>query len=90
MALWIALSMESNNRLHSESNFALATSKASKLEHLVNAPVSERELEALRICVNRGQPYGDEQWTEKIAEQQGVWHTLRPISRPRKQVKPHK
>ena len=27
----------------------------------VNAPVSEKELEALRNCVNRGRPYGDEQ-----------------------------
>ncbi len=45
-----------------------------------NAPVSEKELEGLRNCVNRGRPYGD--------EQQGVWHTVRPIGRPRKQEKP--
>ena len=36
----------------------------------VNAPVCEKELEALRNCVNRGRAYRDEQWTEKIAEQQ--------------------
>jgi len=54
------------------------------------AAVSEKELEALRNRVNRGRPYGCGQCAEKIAEQQGVWHTLRPIGRPRKQEKPSK
>ncbi len=50
----------------------------------VNAPLNERELEALRTCANRGRPYGDERWTEKVAERHGVLHTLRPIGRPKK------
>jgi putative transposase len=33
----------------------------------VNRPQTEAELEALRRCVQRGQPYGDEAW------QPGAW-----------------
>ena len=50
----------------------------------VHEPISEKELSALRTCVNRGRPYGDDQWTEKMADKHGVWATLRPVGRPRK------
>ena len=50
----------------------------------VNEPISEKELSALRTCVNRGRPYGDDRWTEKMADKHGVWATLRPVGRPRK------
>ncbi len=50
----------------------------------VNASLSQRELDALRTCVNRGRPYGDEEWTDEIAEKDGLWHTMRPVGRPRK------
>jgi putative transposase len=54
--------------------------------HRVNEPLSERELSALRTCVNRGRPFGDEQWTKKVAARYGLWHTLRPTGRPSKKV----
>ncbi len=50
----------------------------------VNTPISEQELAALRRCVNRGSPFGDEQWTENVADKHGIWHTLRPVGRPKK------
>ncbi len=54
----------------------------------VNEPLSEKELSAIRTSVNRGRPYGDEQWTEEVAEKHGIWFTLRPVGRPRKKRTP--
>lgn len=50
----------------------------------VNAALSEQELAAMRTCVNRGRPFGDEVWTEEIAERHGLWYTMRSIGRPKK------
>jgi len=50
----------------------------------VNEPLSAKELETMRTCVNRGRPFGDETWTEEIAQRHGLWYTIRPIGRPRK------
>lgn len=54
----------------------------------VNQPLSEKELEALRVCVNRGRPFGEKSWTEAVAERSGLSYTLRPRGRPRKQHPP--
>ena len=51
---------------------------------LVNEPQTEAELEAIRRCVARGQPYGGEQWVRRTAEQRGLESTLRAAHRPRK------
>jgi putative transposase len=51
----------------------------------VGEPQSEAELAALRLSVNRGRPFGSDQWTEKIVEQLGLQATVRPRGRPRKQ-----
>ena len=51
---------------------------------LVNEPQTEAELEAIRRCVARGQPYGGEQWVRRTAEQLGLESTLRAPHRPRK------
>ncbi len=53
----------------------------------VNRPLSERELEALRRCVDRGQPYGEPGWVQRAAGQLGLASTLRPRGRPRTQKK---
>jgi putative transposase len=53
----------------------------------VNEPLSEKELKAVRTSVDRGRPFGDDEWTEEMAETHGVWFTLRPIGRPRKKKK---
>jgi putative transposase len=51
---------------------------------LVNQPQTEAELEAIRRCVARGQPYGGEDWVRRTAEQLGLESTLRAPHRPRK------
>lgn len=50
----------------------------------VNEPQSEAELEALRGCVLRGRPYGDDGWAAKAAASLGLSSTLRSPGRPRK------
>jgi len=51
---------------------------------LVDQPQSEKELAALRLCVRRGQPYGDDLWVNQIAKALRLESTLRPIGRPQK------
>jgi putative transposase len=53
----------------------------------VNEALSEKERSAIRESVNRERPFGDEQWTERIADRHGLWSTLRPRGRPRKSEK---
>jgi putative transposase len=51
---------------------------------LVNRPLTEGELEAVRRCVDRGQPYGSDRWTKQTAGKLGLGSTLRPRGRPKK------
>jgi putative transposase len=51
---------------------------------LVNRTESERELDALRLCVNRGRPFGLDAWIEQIAAQLGLEAATHPRGRPRK------
>lgn len=60
--------------------------KASWAEH-VNAAQTEAELAALRRSVDRGVPYGGEQWTARAVGRLGLESTLRPRGRPRKEEK---
>ena len=54
---------------------------------MVNEPQTEAELQALRHCVNRGTPYGDDQWSATTSELLGLQSsTLRPRRRPRKET----
>jgi putative transposase len=50
----------------------------------VNQPLTEPELEALRRCVRRGQPFGGDRWTLRVATRLGLESTLRPRGRPRR------
>ena len=50
----------------------------------LNEPQSQAELEAIRRSVNRGCPFGDDQWQEQVVEDLGLQQTLRPRGRPRK------
>lgn len=50
----------------------------------VATPLTTEELNDIRTCVQRGRPYGEDEWVEETAEKQGLWYTLRPIGRPRK------
>lgn len=53
----------------------------------VNSALTKSEIEALQNSVNRGRPYGDDEWVNDIAERHGLWYTMRPVGRPRKTVK---
>jgi putative transposase len=50
----------------------------------VNQPADPPELDVLRHCARRGSPYGDEAWTQGIAEELGLQSTLRRRGRPAK------
>jgi putative transposase len=52
----------------------------------LNKPQNEDELEALRLSVNRGRPYGNTSWVDKTAKRLGLLSTLKPRGRPRKGV----
>ena len=49
----------------------------------VNEPLTKKELESIRQCVDRGRPYGDETWREELANRYDLWSTIRPRGRPR-------
>ena len=51
----------------------------------VNAALSATELAAIRLCVNRGSPFGDEKWTATITGRLGLESTLTPRGRPKKE-----
>ena len=50
----------------------------------VNAALNEKELASVRRSIERGRPFGDVDWTEKLADRLGLWSTIRPRGRPRK------
>ncbi|KPK80582.1 MAG: hypothetical protein AMJ81_11820 [Phycisphaerae bacterium SM23_33] len=51
---------------------------------LVNRPLSEAEVAALRRSVNRGTPLGQALWVRRVAAKLGLQHSLRPRGRPPK------
>jgi putative transposase len=50
----------------------------------VNEPLSDGDLQRLRLSAERGRPYGDESWTWGTARRLGLESTLRSRGRPRK------
>jgi putative transposase len=54
----------------------------------VNRPQSQVELEALRRSVRRGQPYGGEEWSQRVAHLMGLESTFRARGRPAKKSDP--
>jgi putative transposase len=52
----------------------------------VQRPQSDAELIALRRSVQRGIPFGSEQWVEETAARLGLESTLNPPGRPRKRA----
>ena len=49
----------------------------------VNRPQSAKELDAMRLCIRRGRPYGSETWVTRTARAIGLESTLRPRGRPK-------
>ncbi len=54
---------------------------------VVNRPLREAEIEAVRRSVERGQPFGSEFWIKQTAGQLGLASTLKPRGRPKKPEK---
>ncbi len=52
----------------------------------VNQAQTAPELDALRRCIQRGQPFGGATWTARTAERLGLTSTLRPSGRPRERA----
>jgi putative transposase len=50
----------------------------------VNDALSASDLQRLRHSVQRGRPFGDEDWTRQTAEKLGLESCLRPRGRPKK------
>lgn len=51
----------------------------------VSRPQTKAEVEAVRRSLSRGQPFGNEAWQRRTAEQLGLEFTLNPRGRPRKE-----
>jgi putative transposase len=49
---------------------------------ILNKPQTEAELTALRHSVKRGSPFGNVDWSKRIARDLGLESTLRPRGRP--------
>ena len=52
---------------------------------LLESRWEEEELKALRTCVVRGRPFGDDDWVERPSRKLGLEFTLRRRGRPRKE-----
>ncbi len=50
----------------------------------VNAALSAQELERLRVSLERGRPFGADDWVEQMASELSLEHTIRPEGRPPK------
>ncbi|MBM3892481.1 MAG: hypothetical protein FJ388_25470 [Verrucomicrobia bacterium] len=51
----------------------------------VNRVETEKELEALRRCASRGQPFGSEPWAKRMTRRFGLESLFRPRGRPKRQ-----
>ena len=53
----------------------------------VNQAETEAELEAVRLSVLRGQPFGSEAWQKRTAKSLNLEYTFRKPGRPKKKAK---
>ncbi len=50
----------------------------------VNAPLTLKELKRVRLSLERGRPYGSDEWVSQTVKELGLEHTIRPEGRSRK------
>jgi putative transposase len=50
----------------------------------VNRTLSRKDVEAIRVCVMRGRPFGGEDWQRRTATRLGLESTFRPRGRPKR------
>jgi putative transposase len=55
---------------------------------LLNEPLAESSLVALRHSLQRGKPFGQNDWVERLASSLGITCSLRPRGRPKKHSQP--
>jgi putative transposase len=51
---------------------------------LVNEPLEKNDVSAIKTSLSRGRPFGDDEWTRKIASSLDLEHTMRREGRPEK------
>jgi putative transposase len=56
----------------------------------VNQPLTAMELDDIHYSIKRQAPYGSKRWQQKICEDLGLEHTLRPKGRPKKKQRQSK
>lgn len=49
----------------------------------VNQPIRAKEWERLKVSLERGRPFGSDDWTDKIVRRLHLQNTVRPEGRPR-------
>jgi putative transposase len=54
----------------------------------VNARLTAKELDRVRVSIERGRPYGTDEWVRRTVEELGLQHTVRPEGRPPKSNQP--
>lgn len=59
--------------------------RSSQWDEQVNAAVSDKEMQTIRRCVNRGSPFGGRQWVDSVTRRLGLETTLRRRGRPKKE-----
>ena len=52
----------------------------------VNTPLGATELVRLRASVERGRPFGDDDWVKRTVSELKLEHTIRPPGRPPKRA----
>ncbi len=50
----------------------------------MNARLTAKELDRLRVSIDRGRPYGGDDWVRQTVKNLGLEQTIRPEGRPRK------
>lgn len=80
--LWLRLVGEAEQNKPALSEWPV--SRPQSWVSLVNQPQVPNELEALRLSVQRGRPYGSHVWQRWIARRLGLESTFRCCGRPRK------
>jgi len=53
----------------------------------VDAPLTAKELDRMRLSIERGRPYGEDNWVFRTVSQLRLEHTIRPEGRPPKRSK---
>ncbi len=83
MAMGIALALDAEFGAVSEATIPWPIARLPNWTQRVNKPLSDEELDAVRRCVDRGQPFGDESWIESIARRLNSNQRFVPTDAPR-------